>query len=213
MKERKGRAVIMAGADIKEYSFYTPLSGDYIICADRGYLHARRLGVTPDVLLGDFDSLDVPLPEHIKILTYPAEKDATDLQIAVDYAADVGFDEVYVIGALGGRSDHFMANVCLLRYAREKRGCTMILEDSDTRMQLLYDEVSIPARKNFYLSVIPVFEPAVVSLSGVKYPLSEKLLPVGDTLGVSNEFAGTEAYIRIHSGSALILECRADKEL
>lgn len=212
MEQKKSRAVIMGGADISDYSFYMPLSDDFVICADRGYLHARNLGVVPDVLLGDFDSLDLEKPDLVKTLQYPAEKDATDLQIALEYAGDKGFREIYVIGALGGRTDHFLANVCMMRYALEK-GCNMILEDNDTKLQLLTNELSLSRRKNFYLSVIPIFESAVVSLSGVKYPISEKRLIVGDTLGVSNEFAGGEAHIRVHSGSVLVLECRADKEL
>ncbi len=212
MQEKDRRAVIMAGADITDYSFYTPLSGDYVICADRGYLHARKLGVTPAVLLGDFDSLGEPVPENVKVLQFPAEKDETDLQIAIRHAVDAGFKKIYGIGTQGGRTDHFLANIGLLQRAR-LWGCEMILEDCDSRIRLLHGSLTLPRRKNFYLSVIPFPGDAVVSLSGVKYPLSAATLTVGDTLGISNEIISETATVCVHTGAALILECRADREL
>lgn len=212
MQEKDRRAVIMAGADITDYSFYTPLSGDYVICADRGYLHAQKLGVTPAVLLGDFDSIESPLPKHAEILRYPAEKDETDMQLAIRYAAEAGFKKLYGIGASGGRTDHFLANIGLLHKAR-LLGCEMVLEDVDTRLRLLNGTLTLPRRDNFYLSVIPFPGDAVVSLAGVKYPLSEATLTVGDTLGISNEIISDTATIYVHKGSALILECRADRKL
>lgn len=212
MTGKEGRAVIMAGADISDISFFTPLSGDYVICADRGYLHARRLGITPHVLLGDFDSLDAPFPENTKTITYPAEKDETDLQIAIGHAMAEGFSEVYVIGATGGRTDHFFGNTALLHWAG-KRGCRVILEDADTRIQLLQGTLTLPRRENFYLSLLPFAGDAAVSVSGVKYPLDRAVLPLGDTLGISNEITADKAVITVHRGEVLVLECRADKEL
>ncbi|MBE7025636.1 MAG: thiamine diphosphokinase [Ruminococcaceae bacterium] len=212
MTEKKNRAVIMAGADISDYSFYTPLSGDYVICADRGYIHAMRLGITPDVILGDFDSLETALPSDGEIYTYPAEKDETDLQLAVSHALKHGYRRVLVIGATGGRADHFLANVYLMHWAKE-RGCEMVIEDSDTRIYLLEDSLSLPRRKNVYLSLLPFSGDAVVSLSGVKYPLDETTITLGSTLGISNEIIADEATVRIHRGRVLLLECRADKEL
>ncbi len=208
----KNRAVIMAGADISDYSFYTPLSGDYVICADRGYLHALKLGIRPDILLGDFDSLDMPLPDNIETLTFPAEKDETDLQIAIEHALSKGFWDIYVIGAFGGRCDHFLGNVCLMKWTRE-RGGSLILEDGDTRMFLLADTIMLPKKENRYLSVIPFFEDVVISMSGVKYPLDKARLTVGGTLGISNEISDDVAYLNVNEGSAIILQCRADKTL
>lgn len=212
LEKENCRAVIMAGADISDYSFFTPLSGDYVICADRGYLHAVKLGVKPDVLLGDFDSLNIPLPGGQEILTYPAEKDETDLQIAIGHALDRGYRDILVIGAFGGRMDHFLGNVCLMKWTRE-RGGNLILEDSDTRMFLLADTVTLPQKGNRYLSVIPFFEDAVVSLAGVKYPADKAQFKVGDTLGISNEITSEAAKITVFEGSVLVLQCRADRAL
>ena len=176
----------MAGADIKDYSFYKPLGTDFIICADRGYRHCKALGLVPDVLLGDFDSLDIPLPEGIERHTYPAEKDETDLQLAIDFAIKKGFKEIYCIGVFGGRCDHFLGNIGLMKWAKD-RGANLVFEDSDTYMFLLSGEVTLSKRENHYLSLIPFFEDATVSLKGTKYAAEEAVLRVGDTLGISNE--------------------------
>ncbi len=206
------RAVIMAGADIKDYSFYKPLGTDFIICADRGYRHCKTLGLVPDVLLGDFDSLDIPLPEGIEKITYPSEKDETDLQLAIDYAINKGVKEIYCIGVFGGRCDHFLGNIGLMKWAKD-RGANLVLEDSDTLLFLLDGEVTLPKKDNHYLSLIPFFEDAVVSLSGTKYPAEEAVLRVGDTLGISNEITDAAAHISVKEGSVLVLQCRADKNL
>lgn len=210
--EPQKRAVIMAGADIKDYSFYKPLGTDFIICADRGYRHCKALGLVPDVLLGDFDSLDIPLPEGIERHTYPAEKDETDLQLAIDFAIQKGFKEIYCIGVFGGRCDHFLGNIGLMKWAKD-RGANLIFEDSETYMFLLSGEVILPKRENHYLSLFPFFEDATVTLKGTKYAVEEAVLRVGDTLGISNEIKEDFARITVKTGSAIILQCRADKVL
>lgn len=210
MLAEKNRAVIMAAAEITEYSFYIPQSGDYVICADRGYVHALKLGITPDILLGDFDSLETPLPTEVEIRTYPAEKDETDLQIAISCALEKGLKNILVIGATGGRTDHFLANVFLLYWAKE-RGAAVVLEDENTRIRLLEGSLTVKNRKNTYLSLLALCGDAQVSVSGVKYPLERATLPFGSTLGVSNEFTEENAHIEVHRGSVLVLECAADR--
>lgn len=208
----KKRAVIMAGADIIDYSFYKPLGADFIICADRGYRHCVALGLVPDVLLGDFDSLDIPLPDGIERHTYPSEKDETDLQLAIDYAINKGFKEIYCIGVFGGRCDHFLGNIGLMKWARD-RGASLTFEDSDTYMFLLSGEVTLSKRENHYLSLIPFFEDATVTLKGTKYPAENVTFRVGDTLGLSNEIMEDAAQISIQKGSALVMLCKADRKL
>ncbi len=200
------RAVIMAGAEIEDYSFYKAEEGDYVICADRGYRHALHLGIKPDILLGDFDSLGMELPSDIRTITFPAEKNETDLQIAIEHAIKIGYKKIYIIGAFGGRIDHFLGNISLLRYAHEK-GATAVMADINTEIHLLYDSLTIP-NTHTYLSVIPLFEDAVVSMDGVKYPLTRKCLVRGDTLGISNEITAKEAHVHVLAGSAFILLCQ-----
>ena len=210
--QAKKRAVIMAGADIKDYSFYKPLGTDFIICADRGYRHCKALGLVPHVLLGDFDSLDIPIPDGIEKYTFPAEKDETDLQLAIDYAISKGYDEIYAIGVFGGRCDHFLGNISLMKWASD-RGASLTFEDTDTYMFLLKGDKVVPKRENHYLSVIPFFEDATISLTGTKYPAENVTFHAGDTLGISNEIVEETARINIEKGSALVMLCKADKIL
>ena len=209
--EKRGRAVIMAGGPISDYSFYTPQKDDYVICADSGYRHAEALGIIPDILLGDFDSI-AEMPQEVEILRFPAEKDETDLQIAICHAREKGFSDIYVIGAFGGRLDHFLGNVCLLHWA-QNQGADVIMQDADTLVRLVSEDVALPRKKQHYLSVIPFFGDATVSITGVKYPLEKHNMLAGDTLGISNEFKSDVAHISVHSGKVLVIECRADKIL
>lgn len=201
------RAVIMGGADILDYSFYISRETDFVICADGGYKHALALGITPDVLLGDFDSILSPLPENVETHAYPPEKDKTDLQIAVEYAIDNGFSNIYTIGVFGGRTDHFLGNMGLMLYAHQK-GCKAVMEDADTWMCLLSGELRLEKHDKYFLSVIPVYEDVCVSIQGVKYPLQNTRICRGDTLGISNEIIEEEAYIKISDGSAIVLLAR-----
>lgn len=211
MKEKKeGRCVIMAGGPISDYSFYKPQKADFVICADSGYRHADHMQITPHVLLGDFDSIK-EIPEEIERITYPAEKDETDLQIAISHALRMGYREIYIIGAFGGRCDHFLGNIGLLYWAKQK-GASVLMEDAATSVRLVSDSLTLPAKKNCYLSLIPFFGDANVSVSGVKYSLQNHKMQMGDTLGISNEFTDSIAEINVHRGLILVLECRMDRE-
>ncbi|MDD6308110.1 MAG: thiamine diphosphokinase [Clostridia bacterium] len=200
------RAVIMGGAPIDTYDFYTKCVDDFVICADSGYRHAVQLGIKPDLVVGDFDSLLGEVPQDINRMVYPAEKDATDFQIALEYAIAQGYTDIYAIGVFGGRVDHFLGNISLLKMAREKE-INFLMEDADCRMTISWGTLHVPKTHFTYLSVVPLFEDATVSLAGVKYPLQKKRLFRGDTLGISNEITAKEAIIQIENGSAVILCC------
>lgn len=209
---KKGRAVIFAAAPGEEYSFFTPSEGDYIICADRGYTYARKLGIVPAFLLGDFDSIEEPLPEGIPREIFPAEKDETDLQLAIRHALSKGFREMYVLGAIGGRVDHFLGNIGLIKWAKD-RGGVLSMEDADTYICPVFDEAVFEKRPNRYFSVLPFYGDAVVSVSGTKYTATRAKIAAGDTLGISNEIIENTAKVRVHEGCVLALLCKADKML
>ena len=100
----------------------TPKEGDLIIAADSGYLGAQKLGIRPDILLGDFDSLgDVKTPDSVKRLQVPSEKDFTDTQLAVDTAIKNGATEIVIIGGLDGRLDHTLSNLAILEQLSKKK--------------------------------------------------------------------------------------------
>lgn len=178
------------------------------ISADSGYLIARDLGVVPDVFIGDFDSV---LEEEVvakKIIRLNPVKDKTDTQEAIDVAILNGATHITILGALGNRIDHTLANIHLLKYAKDKNVNAEIV-DVDTYITLVSDERYINKQDGFCLSLIPLTDCTGVCVSGVYYPLDNAEMPVGNPYGISNEFTEDIAKISILSGELLLILCKS----
>lgn len=175
-----------------------------VIAADKGLDYALEAGITPEIVVGDFDSAEMAVPSGIEVVKFPPEKDYSDANLAVEIALERGFDEFRLLSALGGRLDHTIANIQLI-YRLKKRGITAELFGNGERAFFLENETrEIPAFSG-YLSVFAYENSAVISESGVKYP-TEKLAFTNDfPLGLSNEITEKTAKITVHSGAALII--------
>lgn len=191
--------------------------GDLVIAADSGYLSARRLGVTPDLLLGDLDSLDRSalsadeLDSIEKIIVSPI-KDDTDTQLAVDTAIERGARHITVIGGLGGRLDHTLSSVFLLEDIVD-RGVGAVMTDGRNRVHILKssgDTVSLEVNKGYkYLSLVSLTDKCVgVSVSGVYYPLDSVELTRRYSYAVSNEITADRAVVSLGCGVMLVIESR-----
>lgn len=200
---------IFAGGEIKDPSFIKIGAEDFIICADRGYSHARALGIVPDIIVGDFDSYTDKLPENIEIHRSIPEKDDTDAMLAVKLAIENGAEKILLYGALGGRFDHTVANIQTLTYIHNQ-GCEGIIEDYDNIITVQGEgEYCYPVMEGWYFSLFALTDKLHINqLSGVKYPLSDYLLTNGFPLGVSNEITSSEAVLKIKSGLALIVRSK-----
>ncbi len=185
--------------DMREYNL--------IIAADAGYLAARDLGIVPDVFIGDFDSVLKEEVKAKKIISLNPVKDMTDTQEAIEYAISQGAKDITLLGALGGRCDHTIANIHLLKYAQNRGACVKIL-DNDTSIMLVTDEITLSAKSGFCLSLLPLTDCSGVSVKGVYYPLDDAEMPVGNPYGISNEFVSSEATIRVKSGELLAILSR-----
>ena len=100
------RAYIISAGNMKDITFYKRIQmreEDMVLCADGGFDHAKMMNVMPDAVIGDMDSLKSKVPESVKVVPYPPEKDKTDTHLCVDYALEQGADEIILLGALGGR--------------------------------------------------------------------------------------------------------------
>lgn len=181
-------------------------SANYIICADRGYIYAEKLGIKPDLIVGDFDSYDGVLPENTEIFRSVPEKDDTDTLLAVKKAISAGCDEITLYGGLGGRFDHAFANLQTIVYAYE-RGCKMTIADSNNELTAVgAGEYHLKKHSGFYISLFSLTEKAMIDdWSGVKYPLENYEMSQGFPIGVSNEITADEAVLRISSGIVLIV--------
>lgn len=178
-----------------------------VIAADRGLDHALRAGITPDIAVGDFDSAESAVPSGIECVRVSPIKDDTDAMLAADTAIERGCDELRFFCALGGRLDHSLANIQLLHDLLE-RGVRAKLYGAGERAYLLRGGTEEIARYDGYISVFSYGESAVVSESGVKYPLDRHRLTNSFPLGVSNEITAPAARITAHEGTALIIEVR-----
>lgn len=196
---------------------------DLVICADSGLDAAYRLGVKADYIVGDFDSLsenaieryrndDIRKSKEVKVIKFPPEKDSTDTDIALEYAMEQKPDEIVILGATGGRMDHFLANVNILMKPL-KYGIPTYIVDKYNKIYLI-DKDTVIKRKSLwgkYISFQPLTEIVKnVRLSGLKYILDGEDLTIGKSLTVSNEMAdGTdEAMISFDTGVIIVIEAR-----
>lgn len=178
----------------------------YIICADGGYAKAVAEDITPSVLIGDFDSYNGTLPENIEIIKFPTHKDDTDTYLAISHAMQKGYSDITVVGGLGGRVDHTIANIqnivsCLRKGLRIK-----IADEQNKIFALENDEIVIPEERGKKISVFAHGGTARgVSVSGTEYTLKDFDLHPDFPIGVSNEFIEKEAVIKVENGVLLIV--------
>jgi thiamine pyrophosphokinase len=204
------RAIVIANGYIGnlEASQVQTWPHDLIICADGGAQHALALGLAPDVVIGDLDSLDGDLQarlegEGCQVLVHPTRKDETDLELALHYAVDHGVDEILILGALGGRIDQTLANVLLLALP-ELEGIKTHIVAGDQEMFLIRDQAFIEGQVGDTVSLLPIAGDVTgITTEGLEYPLQRGTLKLGPTLGVSNVLTAPVAQIQVERGLLL----------
>lgn len=186
---------------------------DIIIAADKGLDTCVRAGIVPDIVLGDYDStdmrgrVDAMRQSGAYVEVYPAEKDFTDTEAAVMCALEKGAGEIVILGATGGRLDHFLANLdlCLIPLRRGVR-CTIV--DERNEIQLIDSGITLLAEYTAgrYVSLLPFTDRVSgLTLTGMKYPLLDACLARGSSLGVSNEVTGETARIDFSEGILILV--------
>ena len=205
------RCFIFAAAEL--YGLYElPRAGDWIIAADAGYLHCLNAGITPDLLIGDFDSMpDIPflksVPHMPEMERVPVEKDDTDTMLAVKNGLSNGCKEFYIYGGTGGnRPDHTFANVQGLVYLRRHNACGILYDKCFAWTVIENETLEIPRTVNDgVLSVFSLGERATgVSLYGVHYPMDNGELTAEFPLGVSNHMTEARAIVTVQNGILLV---------
>ena len=177
---------------------------DYIIAADGGLAHTEGLGLTPDLILGDFDSLGY-VPEGSQV--FPVEKDDTDAMLAVKKGLELGYREFLLYGSLDGpRLDHSVANFQTLQYLADRGAKGMLIGKTQIVAVVKNGTLALPARDDGIVSVFCMGADARgVTIRGLKYPLENGTLSAGFPLGVSNHFIGQPAEISVKDGSLLVI--------
>lgn len=174
----------------------------FVIAADSGYDTAKKLGVTPDLLVGDMDSIS-ELPENVATRRVKAEKDDTDTMLAADIACDMGAEEIEIVGGGGGRADHFLSNIFLLE-SLAQRGVKARLHDGVNSVRFLCDGTVRLKNKGGYFGILAL-EDSTVTAEGCKYPLRDAPLKRSLPYAVSNEVTEEYATVTV-KGKVVITE-------
>lgn len=198
--------LIFAGGDSPAESLAEELpEAGLVIAADSGYDLAVKAGFSVDVLVGDMDSIETEvMPGHVIVERYPPDKDATDLEIALEKVMEDSPGRVVVVGGAGGRVDHELATASLLCSMRwdtveeidwvTDRGWSHVIR----RRRIIHGDVGQT------ISLIPMGGPvAGITTKGLRWNLTDATMHPGTTWGVSNEFSGPVADVRVRSGCLL----------
>ena len=188
---------------------YFPVSftkADFVIACDAGYIHAQHADIVPDVIIGDFDSYLGDLPGGVEIIRTKPEKDDTDTMMALKLAIRRGYRRIMLVGALGGRVDHMLANISLIAFAAAK-GADLQIVDSHHQIFAVRDGRRRVPRSSWRNISVFAFDTECtgVTLRGVKYPLEGAVLTNTFALGVSNEFTEDIAEISVESGILIVV--------
>lgn len=182
-----------------------PQSGDFVIAADKGYMTLKMLGINPNLIVGDFDSLGfVPTGDNIEKLNIC--KDDTDTAHAVDIGFEKGFREFIVYGGVGGRLDHSFANIQLAKSIARRGGKGVFIGDTETFTVIKDGSISFDESQTGCISVFSLSDESTgVSEKGLAYTLDNATLTNDNALGVSNEFIGKKSHISVKNGYLLII--------
>lgn len=209
------RCVIISACTVQPELKRLLRAEDFIIACDAGYRNCEVLGCRPNIIVGDFDTAPCPQQDDDDIVVLPHVKDDTDTEYAAKLATEKGFDEVLLLGVLGGRRmEHTLANLCT-GLGLEERGARATLQDERSRITFIRPGESrrYPKAEYFYLSVFPLEGRAEgVCERGSFYELTDAVLTAGYPLGVSNEYAEGSDCITIstRTGALVVVETLPD---
>lgn len=202
------RALVFAGGEVRDYEFIKNLinSDDLLIAADSGAEHLYKIGLEPDVLIGDMDSITVK-PYGKEIIKLNVMKDETDTEAAVRVAAEKGADDIVIVGATGTRLDHSLANLLMLK-ALAENGINAQITDERNVVRYIDSSFEINGTDGDIVSIIPLTRLHIESTVGLLYEVRNDFLEVGSSRGVSNVMTSATAKVMVKSGTALVIKSK-----
>ena len=204
------KITIFANGDFPSTDISIP-PNEMILAADGGARHCMKIGITPHVVIGDFDSLsdeEIATLEAagVQLIRHPVDKDETDLELALDYAVKRGATELTLYGLLGGRWDMTFANILLLASPSYAHLFFRII-NGNTIAYFLHggETIKLHAQPGALVSAIPLISPARgITYQGLQWPMEKATLPWGTPRGVSNRMISTRAQISLEEGLLLV---------
>ena len=197
------------GAYCGEDAVILPASADFVIAADGGYAAAQKLGIRPNLVVGDFDSLGY-VPDAEEVVQHPVRKADTDTLLAIRMGLERGYRNFVITGALGGRLDHSFANLQALLFLRDHGARGVLYGDGFAATAVTDSSITVEGKGT--LSVFTMDAKAEgVTLKNVSFPVEQGTLTNGFPIGVSNEFLEGPAVISVETGTLLVM-WQAEKE-
>lgn len=207
------RAIIFLNGNLKgDNSFYKDYinQSDYLVAVDGGAEHLFALGLAPELIIGDLDSISKKTQLYyknlgVKLEKFPVEKDKTDGELILNKLVNKDFVEIIIFSALGGRVDHQLANIFLLSKFKDVKSDLKIVTPQET-IQVITESKKIYKEKNKIISLLSLSQKTTgVNLSGFKYNTKDVIINQGSSLGISNQIKADEARIEIDSGELLLI--------
>ena len=208
MGEKKMRCVIISGSPDTNVEEIKSLctSDDFIVCADSGYSFAKKAGLIPNLIIGDFDSLKEELPQNTEVVKLNTHKDDTDTEHCVMECIRRGYKDFLLLGSIGGRTDHTFANIATLAFLSEYNYNGIARNNGEEIRILKEGSYEMNNKKGLIFSVFPYgCESVNVTYKGAEYMLNNKTLTYNVSRGISNVFVDDEAEITINRGRAILL--------
>lgn len=195
---------IVGAGDCDSFDFKKQ-EGDIIIAADGGYNHLKKFNISPDIVIGDFDSLGY-IPDNISFIKLPKEKDVTDMYAAAEMGIDRGYKEFLIYGACGGRLEHTISNIQLAAMLADK-GKKCVIKDCKTKIIAVRNgTIEFDDTNKGYISVFSHSDKCSgVTIKGLKYVLENTTLTNVFPIGVSNEFIGEKSSVTVDNGTLIII--------
>jgi len=206
------KILIIANGEIKNYDFYKDLisKSDLIICADGGVNHCVDLHVVPDYVIGDFDSIDKNLLEELKNngktkVIYDPDQNKTDLELALELVHTLNPVEINIIGAIGNRMDHTLANILCLNKINKNIKAKIINEKNE--IVLVEDICELKGEKDDIVSVIPLNLVSGLTYTGLKWAVEEWQVDLG-WLGICNKLTSDKGSVALSHGKVLVIKSK-----
>ena len=177
---------------------------DIVIAADSGIINAKKFNIEPDYIIGDFDSLGYT-PTNSNTIIHPVEKDDTDTMLAVKLGLEKGYKNFRILGGIGGRLDHTVANIQTASYVAENGGNAIFYGDNENLSVIKNSQITFDKKNKGNISIFALENSQNVNIKGTYYELENGYLTSDFPLATSNKFNNQETVISVDNGKLLVI--------
>ncbi len=210
-----GTCIIIGAGDLTVGSIPYHKETDYVIAADGGLMYCGVLELEPDLIIGDFDSVDEEHKVAIdtirelapeKVISLPIEKDDTDMLAAIKVGLSLGYKTFRLYGANGGRLEHIIANIQLLKFLKEQNAVGYMMDGNGMVLLAQNETICFKETMEGYINIFSMNEKAHgVTIRGLKYELENATITNDTPIGISNRFMGVKSEVTVEDGTLLII--------